>query len=100
VAAFGIAAALVLVGVFLTVYKFNDPQTVCVTGGGATSGFYDSEKKCPVSIASYNRIAKEDSRFKVERVAGIVLVAAGLVTVMVALRRSKRKPADEDPGRP
>ena len=94
---FGIAAALILVGVFLMAFKFNDPETVCVTDGGATSGFYDSEKKCPVSIASWNKIAKEESRFKVERLTGIVLVAAGLVTVVVALRRRKRDPSEADP---
>jgi hypothetical protein len=94
---FAIAAAMILVGIFLVVFQFNDPQTECVTDGGATSGFFDSAKKCPVSIASYNKIAKEDSRFKVERVAGLALVGAGLVTSVVALRRRKRDPAAVDP---
>lgn len=94
---FGIAAAMILVGIFLLAFTFNDPQTECVTDGGATSGFFDSEKKCPVSIASYNKIAAEDSRFKVERVAGLALVGAGLVTSVVALRRRRRVPADVDP---
>ena len=94
---FGIAAVLVVVGIFLMAFKFNDPQSECVTDGGPTSGFVDSEKSCPISIASYKKIAAEDSRFKVERVTGIALIGAGLVISVVALRRKERDQAGVGP---
>lgn len=90
---FAVAAALVLLGVVLFALQPGEPEGECVTDGGPSSGFVDSDSGCPISIESYEEIADYRSSAKPFRIAGLVFVLAG---VGVAITGAVKKPRSED----
>ena len=85
-----VAGLLLVVGLFLIFFPFNQVETECAEPGEVSSGFVDDESGCPITIESYQRVIDEESRFKVERVAGLGVVVAGLAVGGVALIRGRR----------
>ncbi len=82
-----VAGLLVAVGLLLIFFPFNQVDVVCAQPGEVSSGFVDDDQGCPISTESYQAIADEEARFKVERVAGLGVVVAGLAVGGVALAR-------------
>lgn len=82
-----VAGLLSVVGLFLIFVPFNQVDVVCAQPGEVSSGFVDDDRGCPITIESYQQIADEEARFKVERVAGLGVVVAGLAVGGVALAR-------------
>jgi hypothetical protein len=98
----GIAGALLVLGVvsfLLQPVLDGKPDAECVKESSAdgaipkTSGLVDEDQGgCAISIESYEKINDWDSKPKPFRIAGLVLVLAGLVTGGVALVRGRRAP--------
>lgn len=85
------AAVLVAVGVFLMVFPFNNAELECAADDQVTSGFFDDEKDCPISIESFEEVRAEESRFKIERVAGLGLIIVGVGLGGVGAMRGRRR---------
>jgi hypothetical protein len=88
------AAAFIVVGALMVAFldtKGPEPSFVCVTDGGATSGFTDSSQgNCPVSIESYNKWANWYSSPQIGKIAGLGIVVVGIVVGIVGIvKRSK-----------
>ena len=90
-----VAGLLLVVGLFLIFFPFNQVEVVCAQPGEVSSGFVDDDSGCPITIESYQQIADEEARFKVERVTGLGVVVAALAVVGVALARGggRRQPS-------
>lgn len=86
-----VGAVLVLLGVLAFALQPGEPKAECTAENGPTSGFVDEEQDCPISIESWNEIADYRSSPKPLRIAGLVLVVAGVGTAIaggVSARRS------------
>lgn len=67
------------------------PDPVCVDKGQPSSGFVDGDNKdCNISQASYEKMADWDSSPKPFRIAGVVLILAGIVVGAIGAVRSRR----------
>ena len=98
----GIAGLLLVLGVVSFVAQpvlDAKPDAECVKESSASngivpsSGFLDEEQdNCPISIESWKKIEDWNSKPKPFRIAGLVLVLAGLVTGGVAIVRGRRAP--------
>jgi hypothetical protein len=84
---FLLAALLVVLGVGLMVWEPAGPATECAEDTGATSGFVDEEKGCPITIESYERIREAESGPQWDNIGGLVLVLGGAATAVVAVVR-------------
>jgi hypothetical protein len=95
------AVALIVVGVLAFVLQPGEPDSVCAPDGAPTSGFVDTEKDCGITQESFNEIADYRSSPKPFRIAGLVLVLAGVGTGVASLvvARKDRK-ADDTPADP
>ena len=88
-----LAAALIVLGllaIMLQPVLDPRPDVTCARKGGPTSGYYDGDKKCAISIASSKKIAAWDSKPKPMRIIGSVLILVGLIDLVVVLVRSRR----------
>ena len=88
-----VGAVLILLGVLAFALQPGEPKAVCTSENGPTSGFVDAEQDCPISQESWNEIADYRSSPKPFRIAGLVLVVAGVGTLVAAglsARRSNR----------
>lgn len=83
-----VSAIVVLIGIGLMVIPFHKVKVECAESSARTSGFVDTEKNCPISIESYSKKQKEDSRFKIERVVGLALVIGGVVMIIKNRKKS------------
>jgi len=88
-----IAVSLLTLGIFSFVLQpvvNPKPDPVCVADNKPSSGFVDSDKKCNISIASWNKIADWESSPKPFRIVGSVLILAGIAIGIGAGVRSRR----------
>lgn len=83
-----ISIVLILTGIALMVIPFHKVATECAKDITRTSGFVDTEKNCPISIESYEKKQKEESRFKIERIVGLALVVGGVFMVIKNMKKS------------
>ena len=92
-----VAGALIVLGVLAFMLQPGAPE-----GATQTSGFQDAESGCPLTIESADEIMDYNSAPKPFRIAGLVLVLAGIATAVVALVRGRNKPGagPEVPGSP
>ena len=95
-----VAAALVAVGVVLIVLQPGPPEAECVPEGTPSSGFVDTDQDCPISQESWERISDWESSPKPFRIAGALVILAGIVTGGVALVAGRRRRGDADPSGP
>lgn len=91
---FLVALTLILAGIAAFVLQpvlDPKPDSVCAKPGAPYSGFVDSDKKdCNITDASYEAISDWESSPKPFRIAGLVLIIAGIVVGAVAIVRSRR----------
>jgi uncharacterized membrane protein len=98
-----VAGALIVLGVLAFMLQPGAPEGECAPEGATqTSGFQDAESGCPLTIESADEIMDYNSAPKPFRIAGLVLVLAGIATAVVALVRGRNKPGagPEVPGSP
>ncbi len=86
-----------LIGVLAFFLQPGPPPLECAPDSGVTSGFYDGDKNCPISIESMNEYGDYSSSPKPFRIAGLVLVLAGLVVAVVGLFRKPKNRGSGDP---
>ncbi|WP_031470010.1 hypothetical protein [Sciscionella sediminilitoris] len=90
-----IAALLIVLGVVAFPLQPGEPESVCATGN-VTSGYFDKEKNCPISVESMREIGEYLSAPKVFRIAGVVLIVAGVgvgIGGLVSFTKSRRRQA-------
>ena len=86
-----VAAALVVAGVLAFALQPGEPEAVCVQEGTPSSGFVDEDQGgCPISIESYEEIADYRSAPKPFRIAGLLLLVAGVGAGVAALVIGRR----------
>jgi len=82
-----VAAVLIVLGALSFILQPGPPDGECAPEGTISSGFVDEDKDCPLTIESWDEIADYESSPKPFRIAGLVLVVAGLGVGAVALIR-------------
>lgn len=86
-----LAAILIVLGIIsfaLSPVLNGQPASVCAEPGAPSSGFVDSDKPdCNITDASYEKIADWESSPKPFRIAGLVLIVAGIVVGATGLVR-------------
>ena len=92
-----VAAALVVVGVLAFFLQPGAPDSECADDPNVTSGFVDEEKDCPISIESWEEISDYESSPKLFRIAGLLLIVAGVIVGIVALVVRPRRSNDGGP---
>lgn len=92
-----IAGALILLGVLAFVLQPGPPESECVPTNGPTSGFMDEEKDCAISIESFEEISDYNSSPKPFRIAGLLLIVAGIVVGVVGLVKGRRSGTSGSP---
>lgn len=85
----GAAALLIIVAIVaFLLLNGTKPETVCVADNAPSSGFVDPDKNdCPISDASYAKIADYNSKPKTGRIAGLVLGLMGVGVGIVGMRK-------------
>lgn len=87
------AAAIIGVGILLVVLQPGPPKGECVSQGAANSGLVDNESGCAISKESFNEIRDYETSPKLFRIAGLVIVVAGIGTgATAAIRRKPQAP--------
>lgn len=100
-AALVLAAVLVVLGLLaFPLQDLGKPDAECADPGGPTSGFVDEESGCPITQESFDEIREHESGPQVFRVAGVVLVVAGLGAGVYGLSRKNRPEAPPTPDAP
>ncbi|OZM74706.1 hypothetical protein CFN78_00185 [Amycolatopsis antarctica] len=97
------ALALVVLGVVSILLQPSGPDTECAPPGGPTSGYFDQEKGCAVTMESMDEVGDYYSSPKLFRIAGVFLVVVGIGTGIggvVAMGKSRRKNATHTDGTP
>jgi hypothetical protein len=85
-----LGALLIVLGVGLFIWEPPGPEAECAKDPSRTSGFMDEEKKCPISIESFNKIREAKSGPQWDNIGGLVLVVGGLGAAAVgAFRKPK-----------
>ena len=80
------AVVLVVLGVFSMLFlNGSKPEAECSANNSRTSGFVDNEKNCPISIESWTKINDYNSKPKLGRIAGLVLILGGVAVGVVGL---------------
>lgn len=79
---FGLAAVLIVLGVGLMVWEPAGPEAECAKDTTRTSGFFDKEKNCAISIESYERIRKAKTGPQWDNIGGLVLVVGAMGTAL------------------
>lgn len=70
------------------------PDSVCAEPGTPYSGFVDPDKdNCPITDESYAKIADYNSKPKVGRILGLIMVTAGVGFGVAALVIKGGKPS-------
>ena len=90
---FALAGLLAVLGVGLMVWEPAEPEAECAAAGGPTSGFMDTEKNCPISIESWERIRAAQGGTRWDNIGGLVLVVGSLGTAGVAAFRKPKTAA-------
>lgn len=91
--ALAVAAVLVVLGIAaFPLQNLGRPDSVCAKEGAPTSGFIDDEKECGITQESFQKIADYDSKPQVWRIAGIVLIVAGVGMAVYGVTRKRRTP--------
>lgn len=85
-----VAGGLVILGVVSILLQPGPPDSECVPDGQPSSGWIDEEKDCNISIESYEAIADHNSSPKPWRIAGLLLIIAGVATGLVALVKGRK----------
>ncbi|MGH8791526.1 MAG: hypothetical protein ACRDXX_02640 [Stackebrandtia sp.] len=88
---FALAAVLIAAGIVLAVWE-PGPETECAEDPNVTSGFYDEEKDCPVSIESWERVAEAESGPQWDNIGALAAIVGGVgVAIFGAFKKSKPK---------
>ena len=96
---FVLAALLFVIGVGVVVWEPAGPEVECAKDPLTTSGFFDAEKNCPVSIESYERIREWETRLRWDNIVGAVLVVGGIGAAIVGALKKSRTAISHPPQR-